>query len=461
MAHPDQLGWYIDFLIGNIVFASVIMYGGRWTMLFGVMVAFQRILEIIAVQVWGTYFTGITRRLMDDLLSNTVEEAIAYGQTLYVEIIIGSIIILMYLYIYYYLCKIMLVRIEHKRRNNRLWVKGIRFSFVALLLVLAWNKKAQTDIFFFETENDKKLSYFLSDNTYPYLSRPNKEKDKVDVYFIIGESVSKSHLSLYGYSRKTTPYLDSLLEESLSVWEDPIAPEGHTSASFKAMFSRELYKDDAVFFLSPNLVEELNHSGYKTVWTTYGKMNKRAYVFPALMKKADVFLNASNADDDRVLIDLVSKNLQAEASVYFIDTFGSHGHYKERVSKEQQHFMNEKTDDYKQEIINAYDDTILIMDDIVKRTHEMAVQHSKKTGRKFVVWYVSDHGQNLYADGSDWMGHPASIEKHPNGYKVPFFMINQDSLPCKNTLPPLKEKSVNLGRTFDFMLGGLCLLQDK
>ena len=53
---------------------------------------------------------------------------------------------------------------------------------------------------------------------------------------------------------------------------------------------------------------------------------------------------------------------------------------------------------------------------------------------------------------------PASFETHPNGYKVPFFMIGKKNLPCENTLPPLEEKALNLGRTFDFILAGLCLL---
>ena len=36
-------------------------------------------------------------------------------------------------------------------------------------------------------------------------------------------------------------------------------------------------------------------------------------------------------------------------------------------------------------------------------------------------------------------------------------MIGKKNLPCENTLPPLEEKALNLGRIFDFILAGLCL----
>ena len=169
------------------------------------------------------------------------------------------------------------------------------------------------------------------------------------------------------------------------------------------MFSRKIYEDDATFFLSPNIVEELNHAGYKTVWSTYRRMNKTVYVFPALKNPATVQINASSPYDDRVVVDLVKKQMSAEPSVYFFDVFGSHPAYKNRVSEELKHFMNMPADTNKEEYINTYDDTILIMDSIIERTHKMAKDHAKKTGRPFVIWYVSDHGQNLYADGSDWV----------------------------------------------------------
>ena len=41
-AHPDVMGWYIDFLIVNVLFILAIIYGGRWSVLFGGSTSFQR-----------------------------------------------------------------------------------------------------------------------------------------------------------------------------------------------------------------------------------------------------------------------------------------------------------------------------------------------------------------------------------------------------------------------------------
>ena len=201
-AHPDVLGWYIDFVIGNFLVILAIIYGGRWSFLFGGILAFQRIFEIVAVQVWGAYFVGITSRLVDDLFSNTFGEAIEYGTSLYKEIIVATIIITLYLWIYYRLAKFLVSVMKKKRHGEKKWKKNLRFILLVVLFTLVWNKRSQTEVFFFESKYGDRLSYYLADNTMGYLTKTNAPEAKVDVYFIIGESVSKNHLSLYGYERK-------------------------------------------------------------------------------------------------------------------------------------------------------------------------------------------------------------------------------------------------------------------
>ena len=81
--HPDVFGWYIYFVIGNVLVILVVIYGGCWSFLFGGIISFQHIFETVAVQVWGTYFAGITGRLVDNLFSNTLGGAIEYGTSLH------------------------------------------------------------------------------------------------------------------------------------------------------------------------------------------------------------------------------------------------------------------------------------------------------------------------------------------------------------------------------------------
>ena len=112
------------------------------------------------------------------------------------------------------------------------------FGVVFALVYVGWNNRVRTDIFFFERNNDVALQLLMSDNTYPYMGKPVIEKDKIDVYFIVGESTSSDYMSLYGYNKKTTPYLDSLPPEKLSVFKNTLSPAISTFSSYEIMFSR-------------------------------------------------------------------------------------------------------------------------------------------------------------------------------------------------------------------------------
>ena len=71
------------------------------------------------MQVWGAYFVGITNRLVNDLFSNTLGEAIEYGTSLYKEIIVATIIMAFYLWVYYRLAKFLLSVMKKKRRGEK------------------------------------------------------------------------------------------------------------------------------------------------------------------------------------------------------------------------------------------------------------------------------------------------------------------------------------------------------
>jgi len=85
------------------------------------------------------------------------------------------------------------------------------------------------------------------------------------VVWIIGESINRNNMSLYGYARKTTPILDSLSEQ-LIVFNDVISSEPATMASMmKMMTSADLENPDA-WRNTPDIVLMAKEAGYKTFW---------------------------------------------------------------------------------------------------------------------------------------------------------------------------------------------------
>lgn len=57
-------------------------------------------------------------------------------------------------------------------------------------------------------------------------------KNDIDIIIYIGESTTKSHMSVYGYYRKTTPNLDALKNKNeLLIFKDVFSTHSHTSPS--------------------------------------------------------------------------------------------------------------------------------------------------------------------------------------------------------------------------------------
>ena len=59
---------------------------------------------------------------------------------------------------------------------------------------------------------------------------------QTNIILICIDCARADHLSIYGYDRKTTPYIDKLSKESV-VYENAISPAGWTLPSHASMFT--------------------------------------------------------------------------------------------------------------------------------------------------------------------------------------------------------------------------------
>lgn len=88
------------------------------------------------------------------------------------------------------------------------------------------------------------------------------------VFFVMGESSTASHYSLYGYDRPTTPFLDSLssIENSPLKYYDAVAPACITTNAIRQIlsFANPLNMDD--FYKYKWITELANDVGYETIW---------------------------------------------------------------------------------------------------------------------------------------------------------------------------------------------------
>ena len=69
----------------------------------------------------------------------------------------------------------------------------------------------------------------------------NSEQPQTHI-FIIGESATRNHMSIYGYPRNTTPVLDSLRDE-LAVFTNVISSHVQTQASLRVALTAAAAND--------------------------------------------------------------------------------------------------------------------------------------------------------------------------------------------------------------------------
>jgi heptose-I-phosphate ethanolaminephosphotransferase len=89
-----------------------------------------------------------------------------------------------------------------------------------------------------------------------------------NVVFIIGESLNKDHMSLYGYEKKTTPRLDSLRNvTSLFSFNNVKSSAIGTVPAFRYMMSSLRVSDSVEEWTNKDfLLDIIKSSGYNTMW---------------------------------------------------------------------------------------------------------------------------------------------------------------------------------------------------
>jgi len=98
-----------------------------------------------------------------------------------------------------------------------------------------------------------------------------ERKPKSSVILIVLDTVRQDHLSLYGYPRKTTPFLDKLAEECV-VFNQARSPIPHTVPAHASLFSSSYPAEHRLLFNGwrleewpkPLLAEVLKAQGYET-----------------------------------------------------------------------------------------------------------------------------------------------------------------------------------------------------
>ncbi|MGG7073976.1 phosphoethanolamine transferase [Campylobacter sp. 9BO] len=229
-----------------------------------------------------------------------------------------------------------------------------------------------------------------------------RERERVkNVIVIIGESLSRHYMSLYGYEKPTTPFLKNLEKSgNLISFSDIISPYTSTNPvlEYALNFNNYESKDKRHYSDSLNMLDMFNLAGYKTFWISNQEFNGRyTMATTSISARADEIkftgsLGTRNSFryDSEILQFLSNKT----DGFYIIHLMGSHSLYRERYPDEYAKFksneLNEPLNKKQKDRLAKYLNSVFYNDFIINEIYKVFKDDDS------LILYFSDHGESLY-----------------------------------------------------------------
>lgn len=251
--------------------------------------------------------------------------------------------------------------------------------------------------------------------------------DSLTVIYVLGESYTKWHASLYGYQLSTTPCMDREQREGrLVAFTNAVAQENITSVVEKNTFSLNSVGQGESWFEKPNFTTIFKRAGYKVyMWDIQRDfdpkklftMTVNQYVYdPEIVRLSYTACNTGRFSYDMQLVDDFARRISldsARCNLVVFHLLGQHVNAAKRMppgSEWARHFTPDsigrsekwmtKT---KKQTIADYDNATRYNDAVLGRIFNL-VRH-----RNAVVVYLSDHGDEVY----DWTNRKGRHHEEP------------------------------------------------
>jgi len=218
--------------------------------------------------------------------------------------------------------------------------------------------------------------------------------------FVVGESQVLSHMSLYGYKRKTTPLLDSLCKEKKIIPLNKAVSIGNKTRFSVPYMLVGLEGPDpkGAFFRYPSLFDYMKAAGYHTLFISaqdlhWGYLDK--YFDDGhidLLEDGSYF--SSNVDvhkgaDDLVVLPHLYRFLEQYGNPFLlvVQMDGSHYPYNIHSPDSLKRFLPEESPN----CVNAFDNTLIVTDIYLTRLYQYLNSMFPNT----YMFFTPDHGQNF------------------------------------------------------------------
>jgi heptose-I-phosphate ethanolaminephosphotransferase len=236
---------------------------------------------------------------------------------------------------------------------------------------------------------------------------------------IVGESLNKNHMSLYGYHRNTTPLLDSLNNEgSLVKYENVFSNHTHTIPVLTQALTTANQLNGEKYFSSVSILDIMEQAQFNTYWVSnqvsFGEWDNPISV---LADRADHRINintnvgkvttTNNFDEELVneLQKIVADGIE-QNTVVFLHMMGNHGAYKNRYPSSCKTYSGPLAkgefgaNKYWAKNVNEYDNSVVYQDILINDVVSVINEYDGTSA----CLYFSDHSEDVFAN----KGHNAS-----------------------------------------------------
>lgn len=264
--------------------------------------------------------------------------------------------------------------------------------------------------------------------------------EKTIVILIVGEAARAQNFQLYGYNRPTNPLL---AKAGVTALKHSMACSTYTTASLRCILSHVDSSSEFSTRYEP-LPSYLHRNGIDVIWRSRNSGEPSVKV-QTYQRAGDLMVDnpSANGDYDEVLLAGLEQRIRSSPSqkvFVVLHQGGSHGPaYSTKYPGNFEFFKPvcrsvELGKCRPEELINAYDNTILYTDYCVSQTIGLL---KKFQNTSTLLIYVSDHGESLGEYGLYLHGTPWSIA--PDVQKVvPFLVWMSDEF--------IHQRGVELGR---------------
>ncbi|QNN57005.1 phosphoethanolamine transferase [Diaphorobacter ruginosibacter] len=266
------------------------------------------------------------------------------------------------------------------------------------------------------------------------------------IVLVIGDSVNRDNMSLYGYARNTTPQLQALQQQAgahMLVLRNAWSVAASTLPALHGMFNIPVQGSDH----SQHLLAIARQAGYRVWWVSNHDdlaIEQQHAQLADVVQLVNRMPGRSSESLDGELLDEVKAALADphERKLIVVQLLGAHPHYRLRFPENANPF-DDHPDTVENQLIaqgrpgwvrgfrQEYDAAVLYHDSVIADLLRMT-QASGAERTAHTAWmYLSDHGQEV----GHTMNHAGHSQSTASGFRIPAILWRSEAFtPVDETL---------------------------